>query len=67
MTKQIDIFAYIEDNNIGDPVIGETCKYLCETVCKNNNIDASVSLHPLTSPGNNFFKWLMAESVIFIL
>ena len=58
MTKKIAIFAYIEDSNIGDPVIGETCKYLCETVCKNNNIDAEISLHALAHPQNDFVGWL---------
>ncbi len=46
-TKQIDIFAFIEDGNLGDPIIGETSRYLIENVCEKNNIKANVRLHSL--------------------
>ena len=35
---KIDIFGFVEDSNIGDPVIGETCKFLVEKICAENNI-----------------------------
>ena len=46
-TKQIDIFAFIEDGNLGDPIIGETSRYLIENVCEKNNIKANIRLHSL--------------------
>ena len=49
-TKQIDIFAFIEDGNLGDPIIGETSRYLIENVCEKNNIKANVRLHSLFPP-----------------
>lgn len=54
----IDIFAFIEDKNIGDPVIGETCKYLVEKICKNNNIEANIRLHRLFPPKNVNEMWI---------
>ena len=58
--KQIDIFAYIEDINIGDPVIGETSKYLVENICKKHNINADIRLHALFPPGDEvpFIKYI---------
>lgn len=49
-TKQIDIFAFIEDGNLGDPVIGETSKYLIENICEKNGIKANIRLHSLFPP-----------------
>ena len=55
---QIDIFGFIEDGNIGDPVIGETCRYLVEKICKKNNIDADIRLNPLFPPPNWQAYWI---------
>ncbi len=47
---KISIFAFIEDRNIGDPVIGETCKYLVENICNENKINAKIDLYPIFPP-----------------
>lgn len=44
---KIDIMAFIEDRNIGDPVIGDTSKFLVQNICDKNNINATINLHRL--------------------
>lgn len=55
---KIDIFGFVEDSNIGDPVIGETCKFLVERICAENNIEAQINLHPLFPPPNYKKYWI---------
>ena len=55
---KIDIFAFIEDGNIGDPVIGETAKFLVQNICNKNNIDATINLHRLFPVKNYKYSWI---------
>lgn len=55
---KIDIFGFVEDANIGDPVIGETCKFLVEKICKENGINAQIKLHSLFPTGGYKKYWI---------
>lgn len=55
---RIELFGFFEDDNIGDPVIGETCKYLIERICRENNILATVNKNPLFPPPNFKKYWI---------
>lgn len=56
--SKIDIFAFIEDKNIGDPVIGETAKFLVEDICEKNDLKAIINLHRLFPSANYRKYWI---------
>ncbi len=55
---QINIFGFMEDVNIGDPVIVDTCEYLAMKICKENNINANISKRTLFPPPNYNAYWI---------
>ena len=55
---RIDIFGFMEDTNIGDPVIVDTCEYLTKIICNENAIDANISKHPLFPPPDYTKYWI---------
>ena len=42
----------MEDSNIGDPVIVDTCEFLVKKICEEKHIQANISKNPLFPPPN---------------